>query len=123
MKQKKEDRLVMLLAKTGVFFANCDNNYDEKEHSFIIKFTQQMVDNSFMTAKIKEDIEHMNTHSISIDMLIRETEDFIEELLKADEKKIFIELFKEFIEGVISSDKVLHTKESEYFEMWKNSIK
>lgn len=122
MKQKKEDRLAILLAKTGVFFANCDNNYDDREHTFIINFTERIMENKTITPEIKKEIEKIESKSISIDMLIKETQDFISELLSDEEKDPFVNAFSEFIKGIIDADEILHRKEDKYFEMWKKEM-
>lgn len=41
------DTVVMLLVKTGLFFANCDGVYDETEKKFIENFLSELDNNGY----------------------------------------------------------------------------
>ena len=37
-----KSKMAVLVAKTGIFFANCDGEYDEREREFITRYVQEL---------------------------------------------------------------------------------
>lgn len=119
MNKRKE--LQLLIAKTGVFFANCDGEYDKLEDKFISEFILAMFhDGIEMTDSLKEIIDIKNK-KFTIDEIINCTKEFFE-VLSEDKKTIAIDILKDFIVKIINADGVVHPNEEKYFNQWKSEF-
>lgn len=117
----KLKEIQLLVAKTGVFFANCDGEYDKKEKEFIAKFILNMIHKGIdIDESLNEliDVKHSN---ISIEEVVLETKEFLNSIDR-EEQILTISMMKEFIERLINIDGVKHEKEVEYFNKWKQEI-
>ena len=73
-----KDKLVILLAKIGVFFANCDGCYDQCEKNFIRNFIALLSEKNFIDSSTNEILEGIEGKVISIDIVIQETKSFVD---------------------------------------------
>ena len=117
-----KDKLVILLAKIGVFFANCDGCYDQCEKNFIRNFIALLSEKNFIDSSTNEILEGIEGKVISIDIVIQETKSFVD-LLQEIEKDACLSAIEDFIERLIKSDGVIHAKEAENFALWKRGVR
>ena len=116
MNARKEFQI--LIARTGVFFANCDGNYDEFEDKFISEFILKMMEDGIEIKDSLKELIDIKSEKCSIDDVINSTKEFLNQV-NADERPQVVDLIKDFIEKLINIDEVIHPNEEKYFEQWK----
>jgi uncharacterized tellurite resistance protein B-like protein len=108
----------ILIARTGVFFANCDGEYDKLEEKFISEFILQMIKDGIEIEDSLKELIDIKSEKCSIDDVINSTKEFLNQV-NVEERTQIIDMLKDFIEKVINADGVIHQNEVKYFEQWK----
>lgn len=108
----------MLIARIGVFFANCDDDYDESEDNFISEFILKMMDEGIEVKDSLKELIDIKSEKCSIDDVINSTREFLKNA-NEEERPQVVDIIKGFIEKLINVDGVLHPNEVKYFEQWK----
>ncbi|MEE0917546.1 MAG: hypothetical protein UIQ67_04485 [Bacteroidales bacterium] len=116
MSRKKE--VLLLAAKTGLFFANCDGEFDNKESKFISDYILEIMHAGIDIEDTMEDLIKLKGEKHTIEELIDYTKNFLK-TLDEDDKCITLSEMKKFIENLINIDGVVHPNEEKYFEQWK----
>ncbi len=119
--ENKKKEVLLLSAKTGLFFANCDGEFDDTESKFISDYILEIIHAGIDIEDTMEDLIKLKGEITTIEELISYTKEFLYKL-SDDEKPIIISELKTFIEGLISIDGVVHPKETEYFNKWKKEL-
>ena len=119
MNKRKE--LQLLIAKTGVFFANCDGEYDKLEDKFISEFILAMIKDGIEIEDSLKEVIDIKSEKYTIDDIINSTREFLKKLTE-EEKTTTIDLMIDFIEKVINADGVVHPNEEKYFNQWKSEF-
>ncbi len=115
-------RTAILLAKTGLFFANCDGVYDEQEQKFIENFIGELKNaESHITNEVLASVAKTIDRTYTLTDIISETKDYLAPF-NSDEKKVILDAFSDFIGNVINADSVLADKEVENFSQWKAAL-
>lgn len=117
-----KEQLAQLLIQIGLFFANCDGNYDPREMKFIQNFLRSLELNHILAPGKynKEALE--SSVSEDIDNLLSDTKRFVSEL-NEEERKPFIDLLDGYIQGIIKADNIIDPHETYYYNMWKEHTK
>lgn len=117
-----KEQLVQLLIEIGLFFANCDGDYDPCEKKFIANFLRSLEMNHIFEAEMydKEALENVKVDGI--DEIISNMNGFVAEL-NEDEKKPFVEMVDSYIQGIIKADNIIDPHETYYYNMWKENVK
>lgn len=115
------EKSAILYAKTGVFYANCDGEYDERERDFITRFVDELEKQESISGATKAAIGNVLNTPQSFADVIKDTRDLLQEFNEAEQKAILYQ-FNEFIKRVIDADGKLHPNEEKYFEEWKNEF-
>lgn len=117
-----KEQLVELLIKIGLFFANCDGNYDPREKKFIHNFLRNLELNHILMPGDydKEALEDVDPGKI--DSVIADTKSFVNKLHE-EEKKLFMDLIDDYIQGIIKADNIIDSHETYYYNMWKDKFK
>lgn len=117
-----KSKMAILIARTGVFFANCDGDYDERERMFIKNFVAELkksesdvTDDALAT--VAESLDCVYTLS----EIIAETKSYLT-AFNPNEKKALLDVLSDFISKVINADSVLSDKETENFAQWKSAM-
>lgn len=108
----------ILVARTGVFFANCDGEYDKLEDKFISEFILQMIKDGIEIEDSLKELIDIKSEKCSIDDIINSTKEFLNQV-NQDERVQIVDMLKDFIEKVINTDGVVHPNEEKYFNQWK----
>ncbi len=119
--QTKKDKLSILLARTAVFFANCDGIYDSSEKVFIQSFVKNLIEQNHILPETKELIENIKPQGISIEKIVAETKSLISEL-PLEEKEPFVFSIHSFVKKLITADNKTVEKEQEYLAIWEQEI-
>lgn len=119
--QSQTERLCILTAKTGIFFAKCDGDYDTREQDFIHSYIKLLELNGILTSGTKENLETLESAELTIQQIIEETNLFLSQLKDA-EKQECIKALERFIRKVINADNVIKPEETENFRIWKEHI-
>ena len=119
MNKRKE--LQLLIAKTGVFFANCDGEYDKLEDKFISEFILAMIKDGIEIEDSLKEVIDIKSEKYTIDDIINSTKAFFE-VLSEDKKTIAIDILKENKKKIINADGVVHSNEEKYFNQWKSEF-
>ena len=111
----------ILVARTGVFFANCDGEYDKLEDKFISEFILQMIKDGIEIEDSLKELIDIKSEKSSIDDVINFTKEFLSQV-NEDERHQVVDMLKDFIEHVINADGVIHPNEEKYFNQWKDEF-
>ena len=115
------NEIQLLVGKIGVFFANCDGEYDKLEDKFISEFILAMIKDGIEIEDSLKELIDIKSEKYTIDDIINSTKEFFE-VLSEDKKTIAIDILKDFIEKIINADGVVHSNEEKYFNQWKSEF-
>lgn len=121
MIQDLKNELSIILARTGVFFAKCDHDYDIKEKSFIKNFLSDFSSQNFITGDVSDIIKKIEKENISIKDIANQTLSFSSKLEK-DEVEPFKQEMTHFIEKMIAADGKVVPEEEANFKVWKQIV-
>ena len=76
----KLKEIQMLVARTGVFFANCDGEYDKLEDKFISEFILQMIKDGIEIEDSLKELIDIKSEKCSIDDIINSTKEFFNQV-------------------------------------------
>lgn len=117
-----KNEMAILVAKTGLFFANCDGVYDEREKKFIENFIAELKNGG---SDVTDDALALIAKSIdsiyTLSEIISETKAYLAQF-NSDEKKAILDVFSDFISKVINADSVLVQQETDNFAQWKAAL-
>ncbi len=114
-------KMAILIAKTGVFFANCDGEYDEKERDFITRYVHELEQEENISEEVKLTIAQTLSHQCTYDEIAAETRELLNGFNKTEQQSI-AEKLQEFITAVIHADNILHPQEVALFEKWEQDF-
>lgn len=112
---------IKLMAKTGLFFANCDGEFSSRERDFINAFLAGIVEVGDIDDQLKSDIKDTLNHSYTLEGIIDETSQLIEGF-NEDERKAILFTISQFILKVIATDEKEESKERDCYEKWKQTF-
>lgn len=116
-----KSKMAVLVAKTGVFFANCDGEYDEREREFVTRYVQELKQEDGASEELAQAIEETLMRRCTYEEIVVETRGVLSSFNEA-ERKAILEKLKEFIDKVIRADDYLHPNEVALFERWKKDL-
>lgn len=111
----------ILVARTGVFFANCDGEYDKLEDKFISEFVLQMIKDGIEIEDSLKELIDIKSEKCTIDDVINSTKELLHQV-NGEERTQIVDMLKDFIEKVINADGVVHPNEEKYFNQWKSEF-
>ncbi len=112
---------VKLMAKTGLFFANCDGNFDKREHDFIDGFLSGIQSVGDIDDELKNDVLDTLNHKYTLDEIVEETQQLIDGF-NEDERKAILVTISQFVLKVLSKDKRVDSLERANYERWKERM-
>jgi hypothetical protein len=115
------ERVALLFAKTGVFFANCDGVYDKREKDFINEFVSSLKGISIISDEIAHIILNTDSNEITFESITEDTTRVLSECDK-DTNETLLAALENFIDKVIKADGIIHPNEKKYFNEWKKNF-
>ena len=114
--------LIKIVAETGLFFAKCDESFDESERVYIDHYLDKLFLNGSITQKQKMELLTKINSDITLSELVSKTNSFIIRT-PAEERIPLIKTLSYFINGVIMADGVIHPNETKYYTEWKEMLR
>ena len=118
--EKLKDSIV-LTAKAGLFFANCDGQFSQKENDFIEGYIASIEDVGEIPDDLKAELRDTLNHRCALEDIIAETMDLVSGF-NDDERKAILFTLRQFILKVISADARVKTKEVECYDRWLEAV-
>jgi hypothetical protein len=112
---------IKLMAKTGLFFANSDGNFAERERDFLENFVGGIESVGDISDELKAEVKDTLNHSYDLDGIVKETLQLVDGF-NDDERKAILVTTSLFIRKVILSDTRVESKERENYELWKKAV-
>lgn len=112
---------VKLMAKTGLFFANCDGNFDKREHDFIENFLSGIQSVGDIDDELKNDVLDTLNHKYTLNGIVEETKQLIDGF-NDDERKAILVTISQFVLKVLAKDKRIESLERANYEEWKKLL-
>ena len=109
------------MAKTGLFFANCDGNFDKREHDFIDNFLSGIQSVGDIDDELKNDVLDTLNHRYTLDGIVEETRQLVDGF-NDDERKAILVTISQFVLKVLSKDKRIESLERANYEEWKKRL-
>ena len=114
-------KVIMLAAKTGLFFAKADGNYDVSEKQFIESFLDKL--SAFGPIdEVKASLEALLQRNLTLEEIENDTDSLLADF-NGLERMLVRASLTQFVQRVSEADGAKHVKEAELFEAWKKAIK
>ena len=114
-------KVIMLAAKTGLFFAKADGNYNVAEKQFIESFIDKLAAIGPVD-EVKDSLEGLLQRPLTPDEIEADTDSLLNEF-NGLERMLVRATLTQFVQRVIAADGQKHEKEVELFEAWQKAIK
>ena len=114
-------KVIMLAAKTGLFFAKADGNYNVAEKQFIESFIDKLAAIGPVD-EVKDSMEGLLQRPLTLDEIEADTDSLLDEF-NGLERMLVRATLTQFVQRVIAADGQKHEKEAELFEAWQKAIK
>lgn len=121
-KNQGQIELIKIVAETGIFFAKCDESFDESERVYIDHYLDKLILNGSITQKQKTELLTNINSDITLSELVSKTNSLIIRT-PAEERIPLLKTLSYFINGVIMADGVIHPKETKYYTEWKEMLR
>jgi len=115
------EKIIKLMAKSGLFFANADGKYDEKEKNFINGFVARLKQGAELTDEAQKEVEGALERTYTLDEIVDDTKTLLADFDQKEQLTIKLTLAR-FIKDVIAADGVEHPAEKKNFEAWVDAI-
>ena len=109
------------MAKTGVFFAHCDGEFDQREEKFIKGFLGGIDQIGDIDEALRQEVKDTVKQNYTLDGIIEDTKQLLEGF-NEDERKAIITSIYLFIRKVLVADKNLDSVEKKNFRIWKDTF-
>ena len=114
-------KVIMLAAKTGLFFAKADGNYNVADKQFIESFIDKLAAIGPVD-EVKDSLEGLLQRPLTLDEIEADTDSLLNEF-NGLERMLVRATLTQFVQRVIAADGQKHEKEAELFEAWQKAIK
>ena len=112
---------IKLMAKAGLFFADCDGNFSSRESDFINAFLNGILEVGDIDDQLKLEVKDTLNHSYALEEIVEETSELVDGF-NEDERKAILFTISQFIQKVIDADGRVESLEREYYEQWKKTF-
>lgn len=120
METKAIQKIITLVAKTGLFFANADGKYDVKERSFIDGFLNKLSQIGSVD-EIKDELADCLNKTYTLESIVADTKDLLDDFNPTEQAAIKQTLAL-FVDQVIDADSMERPIEKQNFDAWKKAI-
>lgn len=118
---EKLANVVRLMAKTGLFFANCDGQYAQSEKDFIKSFIAQIEQVGTIDEELKREVTGAIDRKYTLEEIVRDTQEVLEGFNR-DEQKAILLTIDAFVAKVIKADKRMAEAENANRMAWKKQF-
>lgn len=118
---EKLENVVRLMAKTGLFFANCDGQYAQPEKDFIKSFIAQIEQVGTIDEELKREVTGAIDRKYTLEEIVRDTQEVLEGFNR-DEQKAILLTIDAFVAKVIKADKRMAEAENANRMAWKKQF-
>ena len=115
---EKLENVVRLMAKTGLFFANCDGQYAQQEKDFIEGFIAQIEQIGTIDETLKKEVAGAIDHQYTLEEIVQNTQEVLDGF-NSDEQKAILMAIDGFAKKVIKADKRVAEAENANHLAWK----
>ena len=112
---------IRLMAKTGLFFANCDGNYTQRERDFVEGFVSGIEQIGSIDDDLKNEVLDSINHAYSLDEIVEATNLLVKDF-NDDERKAILATINGVINKVIRVDKNVNSAEQNAYKAWKEGV-
>jgi len=120
MDNKPIEKVIWLVAKTGLFFAHADGKYDMRERNFIEGFIDKLAAIGPVD-EVKARLESSLHQNYRLEDIVKETKDLLGHFTPVEQDAIKASLMQ-FVSNVIEADYVENKAETALFEEWKKAL-
>jgi hypothetical protein len=113
--------VIRLMTKTGLFFANADGCYCQKEEQYISNFLNSMAQIGDLDAHLQEEVNGMLGRKYSLDEILTDTRALVEGFTN-DERAAILNAINGFIGELIRADGHVHPLEEANYKLWKGAF-
>lgn len=110
-----------LIIKTGVLFANCDGQFDEREEKFIQTFTNSLLQEQIIDSESQNHLVSMSKETYTFESVSEDTVRYLSSFNEVEKTRIK-GVLKKFIEELIAADSEYASQEIELYERWKKEV-
>lgn len=114
-------KFVKLAAEIGLFFAKVDNDYDEREKTFLVDYIKELEKSNPLSEEEKSLISKMSEHHFSLNEVIQDTKDLLNEYGEEDRFPL-LNTISVMINQVINADEKVTKEEADSFALWKKEF-
>ena len=118
---EKLANVVRLMAKTGLFFANCDGQYAQPEKDFIHGFIAQIEQVGTIDEELKREVTGAIDRKYTLEEIVRDTQEVLEGFNRDKQKAILLTI-DAFVAKVIKADKRMAEAENANRMAWKKQF-
>jgi len=116
--ERETFKFVKLVAEIGLFFAKVDNDYDERERTFLTDYVTELKKNNPLEYAEEELLKEYIDKKFTLDDIIQDTEDLLNEYVEKERYPLLNTLATLIIQ-VINADGKVTIEEQEAFDAWK----
>jgi len=116
--ERETFKFVKLAAEIGLFFAKVDNDYDEREQTFLTNYVAELKKNNPLEYAEEELLKEYINKKFTLDDIINDTEDMLDEYVEKERYPLLNTLYT-LINQVIHADGKVTIEEQEAFDAWK----
>ena len=113
-------KVITLAAKTGLFFANADGDYDIREKEFIESYISKL-ESIGPVDEVRGSLESILNQNPTLDEVIADTNNLLADF-NGFERALIKATLTQFIQKVIACDGEKCEAEMENFKAWKAAI-
>ena len=117
----KNRALLVLIAKTGTFFAKVDGKIDERETKAISAFLTNMNDEMDLNADVKALMDKYFAQDLTLDDIVGETNAYLQDHNDFERKSILTSL-AQYIDSIISADGIKTLEEKQFYLGWQQRL-
>ena len=112
---------IKLLAKSGLFFANCDGEVSDRERKYINTFLGNILEVGDIDDELKNEVEDSLNHTYTLEGIIDETKQLVDGF-NEDERKAILFMLNHFIHKVVSADERVDSRERDNYAKWQQAF-
>lgn len=113
--------VVKLMAKTGLFFANADGQYSDREAQYLNDFIGGIEQIGDLDEALRQEVKGALGHAYTHEEIFAETEALLDGF-NSDERKAIVASIRGFINKVIRADGKVHPTEEAHYKAWKEAF-